>query len=292
MEKYYKKIDFNKFYGSVLHSAVTSTKSTEILNYLISLGVDKSIRTDKGETAYDTAKRNKSYKRNNTDYSFLKVEDEVLNSYKSKLVLNKRFYFLYGSNFSNAYFGNNPNPFNKQKQTMNPIVSSNYNLGFDFNYGKFNFKIEPGITTKGYQTFTKQNDANEKIQLRYIEMPLLVNKLFLNSGSHNSGFSFGAGLDVSYLIGTNINYIADSGSDYIKGNFKRHYNNKFELAAVSEISFLRGTSLAIGVRYKHGLTPTSNNTYNYFIDANSNEEKAEYHRSFQVFLSIQIHQWR
>lgn len=57
---------------SPLHRAALLAKDTKILEYLVSLGADKTLVTEFDETAYDLALENESLKAINADLSFLK----------------------------------------------------------------------------------------------------------------------------------------------------------------------------------------------------------------------------
>ncbi|EDP94874.1 ankyrin repeat domain-containing protein [Kordia algicida OT-1] len=55
-----------------LHLAVMKAKNTKIIKYLLSIGADKSQKTDFEETAYDLAKENEILQKENIDINFLK----------------------------------------------------------------------------------------------------------------------------------------------------------------------------------------------------------------------------
>ncbi len=57
---------------TALQKASLVAKNDEVLKYLISLGADKSIKTDMGETAYDLAKDNDYLSKNNVSVDFLR----------------------------------------------------------------------------------------------------------------------------------------------------------------------------------------------------------------------------
>ncbi len=63
-------IDQNKM--SALHKAALIAKDDSILQYLVSLGINKNLKTDFDETAFDLASENETLKKNKTDLSFLK----------------------------------------------------------------------------------------------------------------------------------------------------------------------------------------------------------------------------
>lgn len=58
--------------NTALHKAALVAKNDEALKYLISIGADKSIKTDFDETAYDLAKENEILAKNNISVEFLK----------------------------------------------------------------------------------------------------------------------------------------------------------------------------------------------------------------------------
>lgn len=69
------KIDVNaknKEGMSPLHKAVMKAKNDTIIKYLISIGADKTIKTDFNESVYDLAMENERLQDNNIDLSFLK----------------------------------------------------------------------------------------------------------------------------------------------------------------------------------------------------------------------------
>lgn len=55
-----------------LHLAIMQAKNTSLIEYLISIGADKSITTDFDETVLDLAKENEILKKKNVDLNFLK----------------------------------------------------------------------------------------------------------------------------------------------------------------------------------------------------------------------------
>jgi ankyrin repeat protein len=71
----YFDIDVNKQNEegiSALQIAAMTSKNTNILTYLISLGANKNIKTAFGETIYDLASENELFKNNNFNINFLK----------------------------------------------------------------------------------------------------------------------------------------------------------------------------------------------------------------------------
>src|SRR5690606_24857844 len=70
-----KSIDINKANDdsmTPLHIAASMDDSGEMLQLLLELGADKSIKTEFDETAYDLAKENELLTKNKIDLSFLK----------------------------------------------------------------------------------------------------------------------------------------------------------------------------------------------------------------------------
>ena len=57
---------------SPLHKAAMKAKNNAVLKYLISIGADKTAKTDFNETVYDLAKENELLKKYNVDINFLK----------------------------------------------------------------------------------------------------------------------------------------------------------------------------------------------------------------------------
>ncbi|WP_025664302.1 ankyrin repeat domain-containing protein [Aquimarina megaterium] len=62
----------NKEGITVLHKAAMSAKNNKILTYLLSIGADKTIKTDFEESVFDLASENEVLKGNNVDLNFLK----------------------------------------------------------------------------------------------------------------------------------------------------------------------------------------------------------------------------
>ncbi len=68
-----KKINaLNKDGLSPLHIACMKGKDDQLIKYLISIGADKEIKTEFGETAFDLAKENELLMKSSFDLEFLK----------------------------------------------------------------------------------------------------------------------------------------------------------------------------------------------------------------------------
>lgn len=57
-----------------LHLAVMKAKDTSIINYLLSIGADKTAKTDFDESVYDLASENELLKKQKVNINFLKVD--------------------------------------------------------------------------------------------------------------------------------------------------------------------------------------------------------------------------
>ncbi len=158
-----------------------------------------------------------------------------------------KFGFLSGLVITNARVANKIEIY-KDYRVFYPMVSFNLNGYIEYKISKTcGIAIEPGFIRKGGVVRYGVNHYMSviKLQLNYIQLPILVNLYCTNK------FYVSLGPEFAYLINSNKNLPETATGFYY---FKE---NAFEISGLIGLNYSISNKFDIGFRYNHGFTNIS-----------------------------------
>ncbi|MFA5330592.1 MAG: porin family protein [Prolixibacteraceae bacterium] len=183
--------------------------------------------------------------------------------------------FKTGLGLANIHITNLPDSENNSDLfSQTPSYSLNGTLNFK-SEGFWGFSFEPGFIKKGWIS-NKGNNNENKIQLQYLQLPILSD-FYLSDKLY-----FSIGPEVNYLL--NAKNKSDYGTQEITD-----LNKKFELSGAIGGAYKIFNNLDIGIRYSHGLTQISDKVLWVINEFNENSmEMKDYNQYFQFFIRLKI----
>ncbi|TLX72995.1 PorT family protein [Labilibacter sediminis] len=186
-----------------------------------------------------------------------------------------KFGLVGGFNITKARLTNLPED-GRHIEEYSPMVSYNFNgyIGYKSG-GLIGISVEPGFIQKGggHKFYLDNGEENVRIQLNYLQLPVLVD--------------FYVGKNLSLFVGPEFSYLLNAGTNDDLVDISVFYDKDFELSGVVGVSYNVHKNFDIGSRYSRGFSYTSKIT---FSDEAGNivGDSKEYNQYFQFFVRFKI----
>lgn len=167
---------------------------------------------------------------------------------------------------------------------ISPIATYNINGYLSYKNKSFwGFSVEPGVIRKGWNQTYNSNDPKNKLRLYYLQLPVLSDFFISNR------IFFSIGPEISYLVSAKNKY-----ENKYESNTQdiAEYLNRFELSAMTAISFKINEISTVSFRYSHGITEISKNVLWTYSEVGIPDEPEDFNQYFQLILKMRIKNWR
>lgn len=183
-----------------------------------------------------------------------------------------KFGFQAGFVITESQLTNKTNPTDAFR-SMSSFSLSGY-IGYKSS-GIWGISAEPGFIQKGGIHGLDLNNENIRLQLNYIQIPILANiylsdKIFISIGP-----------EFAYLLS------AKAKSKVHSNDISNIYNKRFEISGLLGFNYNIIDNIDIGLRYNHGLTNIQTITISDSMGYPLGEMK-EYNQYFQLILRFKI----
>jgi hypothetical protein len=164
--------------------------------------------------------------------------------------------------------------FEGDPRVYDPMISFHVNgyVGFK-GTGFWGLSVEPGFIQKG--GIQKSADDNIRIQLNYIQLPILADFYLSDKIFVSVGPEFG------YMMS------AKAKSKDISNDISFLYDNEFEVSGLIGINYNIIDKMDLGFRYSHGLTYTSKITWTN-VSGNPKGESSLHNQYLQFLVRFKV----